>query len=194
MPRAGLRPAAQQRGFTLIEMIMVMVILGIAAAIVLPSLREAANNSRARSQAADALGDLQFARSEALSHGEPIAICPSTDAANCSGNWTDGWIIFVDDGATVGSIDAGESVLRVREDKGASAVTVMNDDPTPVALSFLRFDRRGQSNRATVLICAAPPDIRYARAVLIENSGRVMHSRRGGSGVHVDAAGNDVAC
>lgn len=182
------------RGFTLIELMAVIAVLAIVAAIAIPSMRDGINSSRARGQARDIIGDLQFARTESLSRGNNVAICPSTDTTSCGGAWADGWIIFVDNGATAGAVDGSEEVLRIHGGLGNSLLTVMSGAATPVALSFIRFDRRGGSSRTTVLVCADGADESFARAVLIENSGRVIHSRRGGSDIHVDINGNDVVC
>jgi type IV fimbrial biogenesis protein FimT len=181
-------------GFTLIELIAVIAVLAVVAAIAVPSMRDGINHSRARGQSRDIISDLQFARSESLSRNNNVAVCPSTNASSCGGNWADGWIIFVDNGATIGTVDAGEEVLRIHDDLGSSQLTVMDGAATPAAMSFIRFDRRGASARATVLVCADGADENFARAVLIENSGRVTHSRRGGNGIHVDVKGNDVVC
>jgi type IV fimbrial biogenesis protein FimT len=181
-------------GFTLIELIAVLSVLAIVLAIALPSMREGINTNRAQGQARDVIGDLQFARTESLNRANNISICPSTNGTSCAGTWPDGWIIFVDNGATKGSVDLGEEILRIHGDLGSSLLTVMSGAATSAAMSTIRFDRRGTSSRTTVLLCADGGDESFARAVLIENSGRVAHSRRGSSGIHIDVKGNDVVC
>jgi type IV fimbrial biogenesis protein FimT len=56
---------------------------------------------------------LAYARAEAMRRGARVAVCPSTDGANCTGaNWGAGMIVFadVDQGGTVND---AQDVLRI---------------------------------------------------------------------------------
>jgi type IV fimbrial biogenesis protein FimT len=55
-----------------------------------------------------------MARSEAVKRASTVTVCPSTDAAGCSGSttWNTGWISFADLNAN-GAVDAGETILQV---------------------------------------------------------------------------------
>lgn len=105
---------ARQRGFTLIELIVVMVIIGIAAGIAIPSFRGFTNSTNATTAANDLVSALNLARSEAVTRGRNVTVCKSANQTACttSGNWAQGWIVFVDvDGD--GTVDAGDTLLRV---------------------------------------------------------------------------------
>jgi type IV fimbrial biogenesis protein FimT len=66
--------------------------------------------------AVDALvGDLRYARSEALMRAARVSVCSSRDGMAClsTPDWAAGWIVFTDaDGD--GVVDSGERVLRVQ--------------------------------------------------------------------------------
>ena len=55
-----------QSGVTLIEMVVVMAIVGILIGVGVPSFRYVTNSNRMSSEVNNLLGDMQFARSEAL--------------------------------------------------------------------------------------------------------------------------------
>jgi type IV fimbrial biogenesis protein FimT len=65
------------------------------------------------------LGDMQFARSQALKQGLSVTVCTSTNTntpnPTCSGSnvWNTGWIVFLDSNGS-GQVDPGEQVVRVQ--------------------------------------------------------------------------------
>lgn len=109
----------RQNGFTLYELLITVLIIGIVLAIGVPNLGGFARNSRITGTTNDLHGSFLLARSEAARAKNSVTICASADptgAALCDGaSFADGWIVFLDGTDTVAPDavrDAGENVLK----------------------------------------------------------------------------------
>ena len=108
----------KQHGFTIYELLITMLMIGIILSIGVPSMSGFMQNSRITGTANDLHASFQLARSEAARSKSNITICASANsmdaAAACGGTFNDGWIIFLDLG--IGDLTrdagAGENVLR----------------------------------------------------------------------------------
>jgi len=100
-------------GFSLVELLVAIVILGIVVSIAVPNMNEMARSYQVTSKAAYWMNTLNYARSEAAKRGQRVTLCPSSNGSSClaSSNLHSGWIAFVDlDNDAV--VDVGESVFR----------------------------------------------------------------------------------
>lgn len=135
-----------QSGVTLIELMVVVAILAILASLAAPSFNQLIANNRQSSQVNSLLGDMRFARSEAIKRGRSIALCPSSDptsaTAACSGNdWRTGWILFVDEDNNSARAST-EAILRRQESISAQSGGIVTNGSNPV--SAFRFNGEGR--------------------------------------------------
>lgn len=82
-----MRPGRHQHGFTLVELVLTVVIIGVVVAFGIPSFQSFMQQSRVKSGAQSLFSALVYARSEALKRNEPVYVYPN------GGNWSDGWAI-----------------------------------------------------------------------------------------------------
>lgn len=109
------------KGFTLLELLVTLALGAILLAMAATGLNSFIANNRAATQTNEIVGALQLARNEAVTRAAPVSLCaagapPTT--ASCAGgigevNWSNGWIVFVDNAGAAGAIDAGDTVLRI---------------------------------------------------------------------------------
>ena len=93
------------KGFTLIEMVVTITILGILAAIGMPSYTNLITNMRMSVEINTLSNSLNFARTEAMKRGSTTSVCPiSSGACSTSNNWSGGWSTYLNSSSTQLSI------------------------------------------------------------------------------------------
>lgn len=111
---------AGQTGFSLIEALVVIGIIGIFAAYGIPSFMQTVKNNEVSSLGSNWLRMAKIARSEAVTRKMTVSVCPasaagSTSCSSSGADWKNGWILFTDqnnDQAITASVD---EVLAVGE-------------------------------------------------------------------------------
>jgi type IV fimbrial biogenesis protein FimT len=107
---------SRQSGFTMIELMMVLVIATILVAIATPNIRAVINSNRLTAAANELVGGIQLARAEAIRRNTRAILCASANAnagtgATCANSNVNGWIVFVDANKS-NSFDGGDTLLR----------------------------------------------------------------------------------
>jgi type IV fimbrial biogenesis protein FimT len=172
-------PVPRSRGFTLIEMLMTMAIAAILLTIGIPSFRYVTNSNRIAGELNGLLGDLQFARAEAIKEGRTVTVCVSNDGANCANftTWQSGWIVFSDP-ANVGVVDAGETILRVQAPFSSS--DTFNASNNVAAITFNREGYAiGIANGTLLSLHESTNTSAWTRCLLINLSGQMTSQQYG---------------
>lgn len=77
-----------QRGFTIIELMIAIMVLGILATVAAPSFSEILKQNRLATQVNTLLASINFARSETINQNTNVVLTPITAGTN---DWADGW-------------------------------------------------------------------------------------------------------
>lgn len=85
MVHIGFRVQSSTRGYSLVELMVVLTVVAILSAVAGPSLKSLTDAQRMRSASYDMVSDLLLARSEALKRGTTVQVVPS------GSDWASGW-------------------------------------------------------------------------------------------------------
>ena len=104
-----------EQGLTLIELLVVIALVAVITAFGIPSYQSILRSNRTAAEANALVGDLAFARSEAIKRGVNVTLCPAqpqnpTQCLNAGTDWQGGWAVLV------GNPDAAASApLRIQD-------------------------------------------------------------------------------
>ena len=79
----------RSRGFTLLELLITLTIIGIVASIGIPAWSEFVAGQRVKTASFDVMSSIILARSEALKRNTVVTVTPT------GGNWAEGWSVAV---------------------------------------------------------------------------------------------------
>lgn len=182
-------------GFTLVELIVSVTVLGILVGLAVPQFTDFVRNSRRAAVLNELVGSLNLARSEAIRRGITVSMCKTSDGTACltgaGDTWAAGWLIFANsDGDNPPVFDVGETDLRVRTE----ATAAYSIRPSAGVIDFISFNADGSVASAGSFTYCDARGVTRARAVVVSPVGRVRLSRdTNGDGVEENDVGA-LAC
>lgn len=178
VPVSELAAPGNRLGFTIVELVVTLTVLGILTAIAVPQFTEFLRNSRRAATINELVGSLSLARSEAVRRGLPVVMCKAVDDTACrtgaGDTWQAGWLVFVNtDADSPPVLDAGETVLKVRT-VPASGYQLR---PSVGVSNFIAFGADGSAGQAGSFTYCDSRGTPRARAIVVGEVGRVRLSR-----------------
>lgn len=168
------------RGFTLIELIVVIAILALFVTTAIPDFSRFLARERRVSAVMSLIRSLNFARSEAITTNRYVAVCKSANGAQCdsgTGQWDGGWIVFVnEDRDSPPVIDTGETMLRRHGTLDDALTLTANRD------GFNFRPRSIRSTAGSLFLCTSAGN----EAIIVSYTGRVRTSPETADGTPVE--------
>lgn len=172
-----------QGGFTLLELMAVLTVAAILLALAVPNMRTIIQDNRIVGTTNELVAVINAARVEAISRGEQVVICRTSDALSdpptCdrSGSdaqdWSIGWLAYVTPGAaSERDFQAGDVVLR-RHDEVGNDVRVTSDSNGNFWLA-LSPDGTLNEGGGDVALAVCDPDRTFeaGRLITVQPNGR----------------------
>ncbi len=149
-----------QKGFTLYELLITMLIVGVVLTVGVPNMLAFNQNGRITGTANDLHAAFHLARSESGRAKTNITVCASANAldadSNCGGTWDQGYIVFVDPNGDIDRSGANETVLRAHGPVADGVTHLVADDATYFSYSSTGLGRPnvgGLTAVSQVVIC-----------------------------------------
>ncbi|WP_083235427.1 GspH/FimT family pseudopilin [Acidovorax sp. RAC01] len=162
------------RGFTAIELMVVVAIVAILASLAGPSFRDLTDGFRVRAASEEVTNTIYFARSEAIKRGGLISVRKNCGTGT-SQEWECGWVVFTD-ANNDGAVNGADAILQTFS--AQSNVNVMHISNS----AFYRVDRWGQiAGLGAASFAITPKSLgsssRHATALCISAGGRIKATK-----------------
>jgi type IV fimbrial biogenesis protein FimT len=169
-------------GFTMTELVIVMSIVAILMMIGVPSFKYVTTSNRISTEVNGLLGDMQYARSQAIKEGLPVTVCSSQHGTQCDGgnNWQGGWIVFLDSNNDQ-QVDNGETVIRIQTPFSSTDTF----QPLNATFQYITFNREGyantnNANTVTLELHDSSANTAWTRCLAISPVGMLTTQKTGG--------------
>jgi type IV fimbrial biogenesis protein FimT len=141
----------------------------------IPSYRYVTTNNRMASESDALLGDLQFARAEAIREGQQVSVCVSKTGTSCDvatlpPAWQEGWIIYTNPN-NVTTVDGSDPLVRADTGFSSNGDTFQSSNNTyQINFSGSGFANLGVSSMK-ITLHDSTLSRQYTRCLLITQAG-----------------------
>lgn len=151
-------------GFTLIEALTTIVIIGVLAGLAVPSFSRLIDNQRVRNASFDLSSALLFAREEATKRNANVTIKATSNASN---NWQSGWQITYNNGG-------GDVVLQNQSAYTNVTISANNSNYSSIVFGHSgRVSNMSGNTTPSFMLTSVGGSGHTTRCLLVDASGRV---------------------
>lgn len=173
---ARMLPRRADRGFTLVELLATVAVMGVLAVVAVPSMTSIIDSIKLSSASNVFVAGLHLARSEAIKRNSRVVLCKTVDGVSCtfSGGWEQGWIVF-HDANNNGQRDAAE-ILVLRELPLSASLRFKGNLNVARYVSFAPTGATrlvgGGFQAGTLTVCRHSAEAGEARQIILNAVGR----------------------
>jgi prepilin-type N-terminal cleavage/methylation domain-containing protein len=149
-----------EKGFTLVELMIVVIILATIAAFAIPNLGESSARNQLSSTANEVTNLMKYARAEAMRSGKPVTIGAlatgviGDDSGSATASWNNGAMVYLNqDGSANGEFSSATDVELRRFEVIRPTITV-DVQAGGAGVDLIEFDGTGFiADQATITVC-----------------------------------------
>ena len=182
------------KGFTLFELVTVIAIISIIVLISAPFFSSLLKENQAKQIYSTLKPLLSYARNQAHSLHQAVALCGSNNGQTCDGNWNSGILMFLDHNQNR-VLDSSEQIIG-HHSSAIKYGTLSWRGAGGSRSSVLLFEPdRGRLNMSNGSFWYCAEQAKWHRLVILSNMGHVRASQdNNGDGIHETAAGTNISC
>lgn len=142
---------SRSRGFSLLELMITITVMAILLAIAVPSFRDVIHRNQVSSGSNALLASVNYARSEAITRGQLVSMCPGDATSGCTSGskvYDQGWIVYTypAGAASANKAYAATSSILLRSTDPQTNVSIQAKDG-----AIVTFGQQGQLKPGTPL-------------------------------------------
>jgi type IV fimbrial biogenesis protein FimT len=180
---------ATLNGFTLIELMVVLLLFSSLSMVAVPSFVEFQERQATSIKALEVKRILEFARNIAITKNKEVKVCLATSDYRCTKEKGNRLLLFYDQNNNHQWNEAEQKYRDISIESLALKLSVSG------GRRYIRFKSTGESKESgNILVCDKKKGSDYGRQVIVFQSGQIRISKDGNLDGYDDKFGHNIVC